>query len=55
MIGNREGIVRNDVGVNSIILSWEQINAGGGGTMELEVPTGGREGRRKSQECRDLR
>ena len=45
MIGNREGIVRNDVGVNSLILSWEQMNAGGGGgTLELEVPTGGREG-----------
>ena len=55
MISTREGIVRNYVGVNSLILSWEQMNAGGGGgTMELEVPTGGREGRRRSQEFRDL-
>ena len=38
-----------------MISSWEQWNAGGGGTTELEVPAekeGG--GRRKSQEFRDL-
>jgi hypothetical protein len=43
-------------GVRLLISSWEQLNAGGGGgAMELEIPTG-RNGRgmRKSQKFRDL-
>ena len=39
----------------SLILSWEQLNAGGGGgDMDLKVPTGGKVERRQSQEFRNL-
>ena len=52
MIGAGEETVRKDV--NSLISSWEQLNAGGG--MGLQVPTGreGKEKRRQSQEFRYL-
>ena len=55
MIGAGEETVRKDV--NSLISSWEQLNAGGGGGgMGLQVPTGreGKEKRRQSQEFRYL-
>ena len=53
LVGAGEGTVRNDI--SSLISSWEQMNAGGGrGEMELQVPTGGKEKRRQSQEFRVL-
>ena len=55
LVGTGDGIVRKDV--NSLISSWEQLNAGGGGGgVSLQVLTGreGKEKKRQSQEFRYL-